>query len=120
MRTHTRAREELFKERIMLEKELEKKLVQAVKKMGGLCYKFTSPGHTGVPDRITIMPYGKVGFIELKQAGKKPTPNQRLQLSMLKSKGCRVYLVDQEGQIDKVIKDLALGQYPGMRWADEI
>ncbi len=50
----------------MLEKTVEKHLVEGVKKLGGLCYKFTSPGTQGVPDRLIITALGRVIFVELK------------------------------------------------------
>ena len=50
----------------MLEKTVERHLVEGVKKLGGLCYKFVSPGTQGVPDRIIITAQGKVIFAELK------------------------------------------------------
>lgn len=53
----------------MLEKTIERHLVNGVKKLGGLCYKFVSPGTQGVPDRIIITAQGKVIFAELKADG---------------------------------------------------
>lgn len=51
----------------MLEKEIEAKLVKIVKKYGGLCLKWVCPGWAGVPDRIVLLPGGKVIFVELKR-----------------------------------------------------
>lgn len=50
----------------MLEKNIERHLVEGVRKLGGLCYKFTSPGTQGVPDRLIITAQGKVIFAEIK------------------------------------------------------
>ena len=55
----------------MNEKLLEKKLREEVKKLGGLALKFTSSTYTGMPDRIVLMPKGKVYFVELKTTGQK-------------------------------------------------
>ena len=60
----------------MLESALERKLVNGVKKAGGLAWKFVSPGHAGVPDRIVMMPGGHVFFIELKTETGTLTPLQ--------------------------------------------
>lgn len=46
----------------MREKEIEKKLTLEVKKRGGLAVKFVSPGFDGMPDRIVLMPEGKMAF----------------------------------------------------------
>ena len=53
----------------ILEKDIEKRLVREVKKLGGLCLKWVSPGNSGVPDRIVLMPGGKAIFVELKRPG---------------------------------------------------
>ena len=50
----------------MLEKQIERHLAEGVKKLGGLCYKFVSPGTQGVPDRIIITAQGKIIFAEIK------------------------------------------------------
>lgn len=55
----------------MREKEVEAALVKAAKKRNGLALKFVSHGLSGVPDRLVLMPNGKMGFIELKASGKK-------------------------------------------------
>lgn len=53
----------------MREKAIEAKLVKAVRIMGGLAPKFVSPGFDGVPDRLVLLPKGKIAFIELKSPG---------------------------------------------------
>ena len=50
----------------LLEKQIEARLRKRVNEMGGLFYKFVSPGNDGVPDRIAVLPGGRVWFIELK------------------------------------------------------
>jgi len=60
----------------MREKEIEKKLVLEAKKRGGLAVKFVSPGFDGMPDRILLMPEGKIAFVEVKAPGKHPRPLQ--------------------------------------------
>lgn len=52
---------------IALEKEIEKKLIDKVRKHGGLCLKWVCPGWAGVPDRIILMPRGRIIFVELKR-----------------------------------------------------
>jgi len=51
----------------MHEKEVEQKLVKAVKLTGGFCIKFTSPRFDGVPGRLVLLPKGRIAFIELKR-----------------------------------------------------
>lgn len=51
----------------MLERELEARLIRRVKSAGGLCLKWSSPGAAGVPDRIVLLPGGRVIFVEMKR-----------------------------------------------------
>ena len=53
----------------MREKMIEQKLVTTVKRMGGIAPKFISPGFDGMPDRIVLLPPGKIGFVEVKAVG---------------------------------------------------
>ena len=52
---------------MILEKNIEHKLVSIVKRKGGLCLKWVCPGWAGVPDRIVLLPGGRVVFVELKR-----------------------------------------------------
>ena len=69
----------------MQEKSIEAKLVAAVKARGGVCWKFTSPGTAGVPDRIVMMPFGKIGFVDM--TGKVVIPFQFSRRAMGDLKG---------------------------------
>ena len=51
----------------MQEKQIEKKLIEAVRKVGGRCYKFNSQSNNGMPDRICIFPNGELIFVETKR-----------------------------------------------------
>ena len=61
----------------MQEKYIERKLVATVKSMGGMAPKFVSPGIDGMPDRIVLLPMGRIAFVECKATGKKMRPLQR-------------------------------------------
>lgn len=50
-----------------LEKDIEKKLREMVEKRGGFCLKWVCPGWAGVPDRIILLPGGRIIFAELKR-----------------------------------------------------
>ena len=50
-----------------LEKEIERRLVNIVKGLGGKCLKWVCPGWQGVPDRIILLPGGRAIFVELKR-----------------------------------------------------
>ena len=77
----------------MLEKKIERRMVQAVKERGGLCYKFISPSNPGVPDRIIITPNGRVVFVELKTEIGKLANIQKWQISEMRKRGADVRVV---------------------------
>ena len=84
----------------MRESEIEKYLVGQVRGMGGLALKFVSPGHSGVPDRIIILPGGVVGFLELKTPGEHPRKEQLLWIERLRDKGCPAGWADTRERVD--------------------
>ena len=90
----------------MREKEVEQKLVKAVRLAGGFCIKFTSPGFDGVPDRLVLMPCGRMAFIELKAPGKTPRALQLKRKRQLERLGFRVYVVDGVEQIGGVLREI--------------
>lgn len=77
----------------MLEKDIEKFLVKEVKKLGGLCYKWVSPGNAGVPDRIVLLPHRPVMFVELKTDRGKLSRLQEIQIKKLKAITEHVYVL---------------------------
>lgn len=64
-----------------------------VRERGGLCYKFTSPGNPGVPDRIVIAPDGNIYFVELKTLTGSPQRIQRWQIGEMQKRGADVRLL---------------------------
>ena len=87
----------------MRESTIEKKLVTEVKARGGMAAKFVSPGMNGMPDRIVLMPGGRMGFVELKAPGKKPRLVQELRMRQLRRLGFYAAVVDGAAQIGGVI-----------------
>lgn len=90
----------------MNEKQIENKLVLAVKKLGGIAPKFVSPGFAGMPDRLILLPDGHIAFAELKAPGKKPRPLQLSRHRLLRELGYRVYVIDDPKQIGGMIDEL--------------
>ena len=90
----------------MRESKIEKKFADAVKEKGGLALKFVSPNFDGVPDRIVLMPDGKMAFVELKAPGKKPRPLQLKRKRMLERLGFPVYVVDNIEQIGGILDEI--------------
>ena len=88
------------------ERDTEKKLVEAVRKAGGLAPKFVSPGWDGAPDRLILMPDGMMSFAELKAPGKKMRPLQMKRKEQLESLGFRVYCIDGKEKVKGVIDEI--------------
>lgn len=90
----------------MREKEIEQKFTLMVKQAGGLALKFVSPGISGMPDRIVLLPGGHLAFVEVKAPGKVPRPLQEARHRMLRKLGFKVYVLDNAGQIGGVLDEI--------------
>ena len=90
----------------MREKQIEQKLVQAVRAMGGVAPKFISPGCGGMPDRLVLLPEGRVAFVEVKARGMKPRPLQLRRHGMLRRLGHKVYILDDTAQIGGILREI--------------
>lgn len=90
----------------MREKTIEKKLVQAVKKEGGMCPKLVSPGTDGMPDRMVLLPEARIGFVEVKAPGAKPRPLQERRHEQLRELGFQVSVLDDPEQIPGIIEEI--------------
>ena len=84
----------------MLERDIEKALVNKVKRLGGIAEKFTSPAKRSVPDRLVTLPGGQIIFVELKAPGKKPTENQLRDHEKRRKLGADVRIIDSMEQVD--------------------
>lgn len=87
----------------MREKSIEKKLIAAVKTAGGMSLKFISPGFDGVPDRLILLPDGKLAFVEVKAPGCKPRPLQEKRKRQLEALGFFVFCLDGTDQIGGIL-----------------
>ena len=90
----------------MLESLIEQHLVKEVNRRDGLCLKFNSQSMTGIPDRIILMKNGTVGFVEVKQKGKKPRPLQDLRMKQLRRLGFKVYTLDEKEKIGEILDEI--------------
>ncbi len=90
----------------MREKQIEQKLVQAVRRSGGLALKFVCPGFNGVPDRLLLFMGGKVAFCEVKAPGEKPRQLQEHRMEQLREMGFKVFVIDGVEQIVGMIDEI--------------
>ena len=93
----------------MRERDVEHALVAGVKKAGGLCLKFVSPGWSGAPDRLCLFPEGKACFVEVKAPGQRPRPLQEHAMGQLKKLGFMVVVLDDPKKIPALIKAMKGG-----------
>ena len=90
----------------MLEREIEKYLVKRVKDAGGVAYKFTSPSHRGVSDRVVCLPGGETWFVELKTEGGKLSRLQDLFAQDMARLNQKYVCLWSKTQVDHWLSDL--------------
>jgi hypothetical protein len=86
------------------ERAIEKYLADQVKRHGGRSYKWSSPSHRGVPDRLVLFP-NVIVSVEVKALGKKPTKLQAYEHRVLRDLGMPVVVVDSKNGVDILIKE---------------
>ncbi len=95
------------------ERDIERWLRCRIRRMGGRFMKFVSPGEDGVPDRIAVMPGGRVWFVELKTDNGRLTSIQAWQIEQLRGMGARVAvvrgMVGARIFIDQLLRDAQRG-----------
>ena len=89
----------------MREKVIEQRLVRAVKAENGMCPKLVSPGTDGMPDRMVLLPKGRISFVEVKAPGQKPRPLQARRHEQLRDLGFRVAVLDDPEQIPGILEE---------------
>ena len=77
----------------MRERDIEKWLRRQVESLGGLAFKFTSPGNDGVPDRLAVLPGGLIYFVELKTDRGRLSPLQVWLQDRLRQLGVNVAVI---------------------------
>ncbi len=97
---------ELIEEGELLEKDIEKWLGDQVTNMGGLYYKFVSPGNRGVPDRIIVFPPGVTIFVELKTDKGRTSAIQDVQIKRLQRVGAPVRVVKGRADAERLVADI--------------
>jgi hypothetical protein len=86
------------------ERDVEARLVRGVRKLGGRCWKWVSPGRAGVPDRIVLLPHGVVAFVELKDDGGTVSQVQDLTIREIRNLGHLAYVVRGAAGVDAFLE----------------
>lgn len=93
----------------MKESQIERRLVEGVKRLGGMCLKFVSPGTLGVPDRIIITAKGQVIFVELKTETGRLTKIQRYVIGEMQKRGADARVVKGIDEVKELLAEIEGG-----------
>lgn len=93
----------------MKESQIERRLVEGVKRLGGMCLKFVSPGTLGVPDRIIITAKGRVVFVELKTETGRLTKIQRYVIGEMQKRGADARVVKGIDEVKELLAEIEGG-----------
>jgi hypothetical protein len=91
----------------VLEKQVEAHLVKSVRRIGGVAYKFTSPAHRGVADRVVCLPNGQTWFVELKTEGGRLSPLQKVFAAEMARMNQKYVCLWNKEQVDEFITNHA-------------
>lgn len=101
---------------LTIESDIEKYLVRRVKEAGGKCYKWPAVFEEGIPDRIVILPKGKIVFAETKRPkGGRLSDAQIYQHKILRRLGCRVYVIKTKEEVEVMLNEVHTAQLPDIR-----
>ena len=90
----------------MREKTIEQKLALAVRALEGIPVKIMTCNFNGMPDRLVLLPGGRLAFVEVKAPGKTLRPLQVRRKRQLEALGFRVYVIDRPEQIGGVLDEI--------------
>lgn len=89
------------------EASLERKICEYIRHLGGRAFKFVSPGCPGVPDRICVLPYGRIIFVEVKRPGRENgcSIQQKKIIAWLRKMGCTAWVVNDFEQFRRRLEE---------------
>ena len=90
----------------MREKMIEHQLTERIKALGGIAPKLVSPGFSGMPDRLILLPGKCLAFVEVKAPGETMRPLQVKRKRQLEGLGFSVYCIDHPDQIGGVLDEI--------------
>ena len=86
------------------EKAIERYLCDVVKKLGGVCLKYSNPNMVGYPDGVGRRPGGITLWVELKSKGRKPSAVQVIRFKSMERIGHTVHVCDSKASIDGMLE----------------
>lgn len=92
---------------LMIEKDVESFLRKRVEHLGGRCIKMPAVYEEGIPDRLVIIPEGRIAFVELKRPkGGRLSEMQKYQIQKLRELGCNVYILHNYAEVNAMLEEL--------------
>ena len=85
---------------------IEHQLTERIKALGGIAPKLVSPGFSGMPDRLILLPSRRLAFVEVKAPGETMRPLQVKRKKQLEALGFSVYCIDHHEQIKQVLDEI--------------
>lgn len=82
------------------EQKVEARLLARVRDAGGICEKL-HPIRAGLPDRLVLLPGGRVHLVELKAQGGRLRAVQRVFIERAAKRGVEVLVFRSEQEVDK-------------------
>jgi hypothetical protein len=86
------------------EKALEAALGKRVRQVGGLSLKLWAVSFSGLPDRLVLLPGGRVLFVEVKGAKNSLSPRQLAVKKLLVNLGFTHYTLNSWALLDEIQK----------------
>lgn len=88
------------------EKAIEQYLRSKIRAIGGECYKLSAEYDKGIPDRLVVLPNGKIRFIETKRPkGGVLSDMQRYKIKKLQNLKCVVRVLSTYEAVDEFVKE---------------
>lgn len=88
------------------ESQLERKFCKKIQELGGMALKFTSPSQAGVPDRIILMPEGKIYFVEMKCETGRVRAIQKYIFEKFEKLGFKVHIINSDDAIKSFMEKI--------------
>ncbi len=82
------------------------------KNVPGRLVKWVSPGETGVPDRILLLPRGQTIFVEFKKPGGRLSERQLLWLERLNDLGHDARVIESMGEARGFVDEIRAKTLP--------
>jgi hypothetical protein len=87
------------------ERAHERLLRKTAVRAGGLCFKLPAFLYRGIPDRLVLMPGGRLFFLELKAFGKKPTEVQLTFQKILQTMGFNSEIITGKDEMERFLHE---------------